>query len=178
MELLDTPMDIARLRAGDAAAFAELVQMFQDRIFSLCQSVGLRGADIDQAAADIFSAVYLALPGFDGRSALGTWIYQIAFRTALRRKKQAARHTHSSLPENLSTPQVFDAVEDADTRENIWRCVAALGSQTAMIVKLYYQDGLPLLEIAEITGRPVGTIKTILFRARQQLSESLARYKP
>ena len=178
MELLDTPMDITRLRAGDAEAFAELVQLFQDRIFSLCQSVGLRGADIDQAAADIFSAVYLALPGFDGRSALGTWIYQIAFRTALRQRKRAARHTHGNLPENLSAPHGSDTVEEADTRENIWRCVAALGSQTAMIVKLYYQDGLPLPEIAEITGRPVGTIKTILFRARQQLSESLARYKP
>lgn len=178
MELLDIPMDLASLRTGDAEAFAELVQLFQDRIFSLCQSVGLRGADVDQAAADIFSAVYLALPGFDGRCALGTWIYQIAFRTALRQRKRDARHTHGNLPENLSAPRASEAVEEAETRENIWRCVAALGRQTAMIVKLYYQDGLPLPEIAEITGHPVGTIKTILFRARRQLSESLARYKP
>ena len=178
MELLDTPMDITSLRAGDAEAFAELVRLFQDRIFGLCQSVGLRGADIDQAAADIFSAVYLALPGFDGRCALGTWIYQIAFRTALRQRKRDARHTHGHLTETLAAADVSDPVEEADTSENIWRCVAALGSQTAMIVKLYYQDDLPLPEIAEITGHPVGTIKTILFRARRELSESLARYKP
>ena len=178
MELLDTPMDMASLRAGDAEVFAELVRQFQDRICSLCQSVGMRGADIDQAAADIFSAVYLALPGFDGRSALGTWIYQIAFRTALRHKKQAGRHVHGILPENLAAPEQSDALQEADMRQDIWKSVAALGRQTAMIVKLYYQDDLPLPEIAEITGRPVGTIKTILFRARQQLSESLARYTP
>jgi RNA polymerase sigma-70 factor (ECF subfamily) len=178
MELLDTPMDIANLRAGDAEAFAELVRQFQDRICSLCQSVGLRGADIDQAAADIFSAVYLALPGFDGRSALGTWIYQIAFRTALRQKKQAARHVHGILPENLAGPEQVDLVEQLDAKQEIWKSVAALGPQVAMIVKLYYQDDLPLPEIAQITGRPVGTIKSILYRARQQLSESLARYKP
>ncbi|MGC9260391.1 MAG: hypothetical protein ACP5I8_10005 [Phycisphaerae bacterium] len=105
-------------------------------MFSLCQSVGLRGADIDQAATDIFSAVYLALPGFDARSALGTWIYQIPFRTALRHKKQASRHPHGPLPENLSAPESSDALQDADTREIIWKSVAALGSQTAMIVKL------------------------------------------
>jgi RNA polymerase sigma-70 factor (ECF subfamily) len=178
MELLDTPMDITSLRSGDADAFAELVRQFQDRIFSLCQSVGLRGADIDQAAADIFSAIYLALPGFNERSALSTWIYQIAFRTALRHKKQAARHAHGFLPEHLSAPVQSDALQDADTREIIWKSVAALGSETAMIVKMYYQDDLPLPEISKITGRPVGTIKTILFRARQQLSESLARCKP
>lgn len=178
MKLLDTPMDLSRLRAGDAEAFAELVRQFQDRIFSLCQSVGLRGADIDQAAADIFSAVYLALPGFDGRSSLSTWIYQIAFRTASRHKKRSVRHAHAALPDNVAATEQPDAIEDTETRENIWKAVAALGSQTAMIVKLYYQDDLPLPEIAEITGRPVGTIKTILFRARQQLHESLARYKP
>jgi RNA polymerase sigma-70 factor (ECF subfamily) len=171
-------MDIASLRAGDSAAFAELVRQYQGRIFGLCQSVGLRGADIDQTASDIFAAVYLALPSFDGRSALGTWVYQIAFRTALRQKKNATRHAHGTLPENLAEGPVVDQLELEDTREDIWKSVAALGKQTAMIVKLYYQDDLQLPEIAAITGRPVGTIKTILFRARLQLSESLARYKP
>src|SRR5580698_3975558 len=84
----DENLDLAALRRGDPRAFAGLVEQHQPVVLGLCQAMGLRGADRDDAAAEVFAAVFRSIARFEGRSALGTWIYRIAFRVIPKVRKR------------------------------------------------------------------------------------------
>jgi len=64
--------NLEELRQQDSDAFAALVEGHQAVVLGLCRSMGLRGADIEDAAADVFANVFRSLPTFDGRAKLGT----------------------------------------------------------------------------------------------------------
>jgi RNA polymerase sigma-70 factor (ECF subfamily) len=174
-----TPQDnlLERLRALDAEAFTALVADHQAVVLGLCQSLGLRGADVEQAAADVFANVFRALPNFDGRSKPGTWVYRIACRTILKAKARNRRHPqtsdlHDRIASRDSTPDRI--VEEAELRERVWDAVASLPAREALAIEMYYRRGWPVQEIAVVLECPSGTVKTLLFRARERLKTIFA----
>lgn len=143
---------------------------------ALGQSMGLSGADLDDAAAEVFAAVYRALPKFQGKSQAGTWVYRIAVRTIGKSKRRSERRETHALPEERvdeRAPRPDAQSEEQETNGRIWEAVAELEPRSAAAVELYYRQGWGLERIAEVLERPVGTVKTLLFRARQQLRERL-----
>ncbi len=175
-------IDIHRLQQQDAAAFTELVHRHQNIVMGLGQSLGLRGADLDDAAAEVFANVYRSLPKFAGRSSVGTWLYQIAFRTLrryrtkLRRRPTAPESTTEPVADkDASPPQAF---LDREQRERLWDAVAKLEPRQAMAIELCYRRSWSVEQIAETMECPQGTIKTLLYRARQQLKIVLDDDKP
>lgn len=162
-----------------APDFADLLRQYERRVTGLCQAMGLAGADIDQAAADVFSQVYESFDSFDRRSAIGTWIYTIAFRTILRyrqklrrRPTQSLDHEGAAIPADtgIAHPQ---ELEQRERNEIIWHAVSRLPPEQALAVQMHYRDGLSMNDLAVVMGRPVGTVKTILLRARHRLSDML-----
>src|SRR4051812_46965263 len=125
-----SPPDLARLRAQDPTAFTTLVDQTRRIVLGLGQSTGLRGADLDDAAAEAYLAVFRALPGYEGRSALTTWVYTIAARTLVAWRTKARRRPTAVLPETgladgrAETPA--DAAERAESNERVWDAVAKL----------------------------------------------------
>ncbi len=173
----DTPGP-QRSQMQDDESFAQIVKDHQRVVLGLGQSMGLRGADLDDAAAEVFANVYRALPGFQGRSALGTWIYQIAFRTLRKFRARASRHRTSEMtiePADVGQRPPEQASIDGESKQRIWKAVAALEPRQAMAVELCYRRGWGLEQIAETMSCPVGTVKTLLFRARDHLRRSLAK---
>jgi RNA polymerase sigma-70 factor, ECF subfamily len=171
-------VDLDRLRAQDAAAFAELVAEHQAIVVGLGQSLGLRGPDLDDAAAEAFAAVYRALPRFQARSEIGTWVYRIAHRVIVKAREKRKRQSMAELPsESLPSaqPGPSDDAERAETAQLIWITVQTLDSRQASVVELYYRREWPLEKIAAVLECPVGTVKTLLFRARQRLREVLSK---
>ena len=169
---------LAALKRQDHDAFSQLVAAHQKIVLGLGQSMGLRGADLDDAAAEAFAAIYRALPKFEGRSALSTWVYQIACRTFWRMRQRRDANTAGPLHDehvdvHLASPHQQAAA--AEQEEMLWSAVAALEPRQAMAVELHYRRGFPLDEIAVIMECPEGTIKTLLFRARERLRQRLAR---
>jgi RNA polymerase sigma-70 factor (ECF subfamily) len=164
--------DLEELRQQDFDAFAALVAGHQSVVLGLCRSMGLHGADIEDTAADVFANVFRSLPTFDGRAKLGTWIYRIACRTILKcRNKASAVQPSDELHDqvDLGSPPPDKALQDAELKQTIWSAVARLEPRQAAVVEMYYRRGWPLQQIAEVLEAPVGTIKTLLFRAREQL---------
>jgi RNA polymerase sigma-70 factor (ECF subfamily) len=178
-ELAEENIDLAALRRGDSRAFAELVRRHQPVVLGLCQSLGLRGADIDDAAAEVFAAVFRSIGNFEARSALGTWVYRIAYRVIPKaRRKFRARASEQpdeqQADENQATP--LEQSQRNEVHERIWRAVESLEERSAMVVEMHYRRGMGMDEIAEVLKCPPGTVKTLLFRARARLKEILGRH--
>ncbi len=175
-------VELEALRRQDPAAFTRLVEAHQRIVLGLGQSMGLRGADLDDAAAEAFAGVYRSLPKFEGRSALSTWVYQIAARSfwkwrQRRDQRRSAEAADEAIGDRVDEEQISpdDAAGASEEQKIIWDAVGNLDPRQATAVELHYRRGFPIEEVAQQMGCPEGTIKTLLFRAREQLRNRLAR---
>ena len=165
------------LRRREPAAFELLVRRHEPIVLGLCQSMGLSGPDIDDAAAEVFANVFRSLPNFEARSSLGTWVYRIACRTIPKVRTRLRKGRGAELPlEQIDSAQrdPADQSESAELYEQLWREVERLDDREAMAIELYYRREMPVEEVAASLECPTGTVKTLLFRARQKLRERLS----
>jgi RNA polymerase sigma-70 factor, ECF subfamily len=164
-------MELVRAERRDEA-IALLLPAFRRKVFGLAYSF-LRDRDAaEDVTQEVFIKVWRALPGFDGRASMSTWIYTIARNASLSALR--ARRPQSS----LSDPQVMEAVESttavpsADVvvdRAAILRLVDQLPAKQRQVVMLFYMEAQSYEEVATMLAMPVGTVKTLLHRARARL---------
>jgi RNA polymerase sigma-70 factor, ECF subfamily len=164
-------MELVRAERRDEA-IALLLPAFRRKVFGLAYSF-LRDRDAaEDVTQEVFIKVWRALPGFDGRASLSTWIYTIARNASLSALR--ARRPQSS----LSDPQVMEAVESANAvpsadvvadRAAILRLVDQLPAKQRQVVMLFYMEAQSYEEVAAMLAMPVGTVKTLLHRARARL---------
>ena len=170
----------ARVLAGDAAAFRELVRRHQRLVAHLVFRMVRDPADREELCQDVFFRVYRKLHGFRGEARLSTWIARVAYRTCLNhleRKGLADDGTEPAeeLPCEGESPVETLAAEEL--RAFVRERVAALPLPYRTVVTLHHLEEMSVREISEVTGAPPGTVKSHLFRARALLREQvLARY--
>jgi len=174
---IEPEIPIEPLRRRDPAAFERLVRRHEPVVLGLCQSMGLSGADMDDAAAEVFANVFRALPNFEGRSSLGTWVYRIACRTIPKVRARVRKGRGIELPaaqvdDDQRSP--FEESESAELYQRLWSEVEKLDDREAMAIELYYRREMSIEDVAASLECPTGTVKTLLFRARQKLRERLA----
>lgn len=174
---------IAASLAGDSTSFGELVSRYQDRLFN---SV-LRLADGPEDAADVvqeaFLHAYQALRSFKGDSQFFTWLYRIAFNTAitLKRKQKSAMRLHSGDPASFEPADPSDsnrpghALEAAEDEHRVHEALQRLSPEHRSVLILKDMDDLKYEEMAEILQVPIGTIRSRLHRARLELKDLLER---
>ena len=171
---------VDRARRGDNAAFEMLVVKYQRRIERLIARM-VRDADLVQdVAQETFIRAYRAMPQFRGESAFYTWLYRIAFNTAIssaRRKK-----THASIEQCRESVGLEPLGRDEAPTEGIERderavqvrsALASLPHDYRVVVVLREIDGCDYEQISEILDVPVGTVRSRLHRARLQLKDHL-----
>jgi RNA polymerase sigma-70 factor (ECF subfamily) len=168
--------DIVELLQGGShgAAFDLVLERYERKVYRLCCSL-MR--DPDQAAdvaQESLLRVWKALPGYDQRASLSTWIYTITRNrclTAIERRRDL---------DSLSDPAVEQAAEAAvavepetgqDHLDLLRELVDALPERYRRTLTLYYYEEKSVAEVAAMLGQPDGTIKTNLHRARALLSE-------
>jgi RNA polymerase sigma-70 factor (ECF subfamily) len=174
---LELEIPLEPLRRREPGAFERLVRRHEPVVLGLCQSMGLGGPDLDDAAAEVFANVFRSLPNFEGRSSLGTWVYRIACRTIPKVRARVRKNRGSELPaEPLDDgqPTPLEASESAELHRKLWEAVARLDDREAMAIDLYYRREQSVEQVAAALECPEGTVKTLLFRARQKLRERLA----
>ena len=168
---------VEAFRRGEESAFTALVIKYRETVYRIARRMVANhedGADITQ---EVFIRAHRALPRFDGRSQLRTWLYRITVNLCLDFQERRRRHTWLDLEEvTQEAPAEMGPAYQAEaraTREVIARAVAALPPrQQAMVALRLYQD-LPYGEIARIMGCSEGTVKATMFAALRKLRRML-----
>lgn len=173
-----------RARAGQAAAFDELFVLHKDGVYAcLWHLLGGDAELVEEAVGAVFLNAYRCLRGFRGESAFSTWLYRIAVNEARLRIRQKRRwqllgwlSLHGPDVATETLPRTNNPEEQfvrAEQDRKLWQAVSALPEPYRTPVILRYMSDMPSPEIADVLGRPAGTIRYQLSRALQILRERL-----
>lgn len=165
---------IARVLSGETELFAALVRRHQARVYRLGLSFLKDGDEAEDFAQEVLVRAYTALGSFGGRAKFSTWLLRIAYNLAIntkQRRKPADRLEPETVPD-LSGGTEEEHLRE-ETRKAVRAAVAGLPERQAVCVELFFYYDLKYREIEEITGLPVNTIKSHVFRAKKALREAL-----
>ncbi len=160
--------------------FAVLFARHRQRVFQLAHQLTGNVALADDVVQETFLQVYRDLPAFRGDAQLGTWLYRITMRTALRARARAKAHESSGELEADGAAQLRDAahpneaLEARDRMRRVQAAMARLPIEQRAVVALFAVEGFGHVEIAAILGIPEGTVWSRLHQARKALAAALA----
>jgi RNA polymerase sigma-70 factor (ECF subfamily) len=157
-------------------AFERLVPAYRRRVFGLAYSILRDRAAAEDLAQEVFVKLWQALPRYDGRAQLSTWIYAITRNAAVSALRGRRRTLSMADPAVLAEAEEIGTApaalpEDAALR----RSVEALPDKQRQAITLYYFDERPVDEVASMMGLPANTVKTHLHRARANLAAALGK---
>jgi len=136
--------------------------------------LGVPGADLQDQAQEVFLAVFRGLEGFEGRSALRTWVYGICVRVASNHRRRAYVRRERSVsepPEQALEPDQPRALEEGRGWPGLRRLLDTLDPDKRDVFVLYELEELPMREVAEACGCPLQTAYSRLHAARRVLLE-------
>lgn len=180
---------VDRARAGDLAAYDALVRQHQERIYATLYHMTSNHEDAADLTQETFLKAHRALKSFKGDASFFTWLYRIAVNKAINFLKRRHRRQHFSLNdldfgaehdpdlvELLSDQTPFREAGLSELQQKLNEALQKLSEDHRMVVTLHDIQGLPHEEISRILGCNVGTVRSRLFYARQQLQAHLADY--
>src|SRR6185312_552447 len=180
---------VRRAREGDLAAYDDLVKRYQERIYATVYHMTSNHEDANDLAQEAFIKAFHALKSFKGGSSFYTWVYRIAVNKTINFLKQRKNRSQMSLNDldfNAEhDPDLVALISDKTPRreagltelqEKLNEGMQKLSEPHRLVVTLHDVQGLSHEEIANIMGCNIGTVRSRLFYARQQLQGFLADY--
>ena len=180
---------VKRARQGDLAAYDELVRRYQERIYATVYHMTANHEDANDLAQEAFIKAFQALRSFKGGSSFYTWVYRIAVNKTinfLKQRKNKAQMSLDDLDFNAEhDPDLVALISDktprrevglAELQEKLNAAMQKLSEPHRLVVTLHDVQGLSHEEIAKIMDCNIGTVRSRLFYARQQLQAYLSDY--
>ena len=188
-------MLVERLKGGDAGALEILMERYSARIYRLAYGITRNQSDAEEVVQDVFLALFRKIDTFEGRAALGSWIYRIAANAALIKRRGKRSKVEVPLEEYLPA-FLPDGHREGDraflladwsrspeaealtleTRMALNRALDNIPDHYRAVLVLRDVEGLSTEETAEALGESVPTVKMRLHRARMALREQLTRH--
>jgi RNA polymerase sigma-70 factor, ECF subfamily len=180
---------VQRAQNGDYTAYDELIRRYQERVYATVYHMTSNHEDAGDLTQETFIKGFTALKSFKGDSSFYTWVYRIAVNKTINFIKQRKNRTHLSLNDmdfNAENhPDMVDLVSEKTPRrdaglselhEKLNDAMQKLSPVHRLVVTLHDVQGLPHEEIATIMDCNIGTVRSRLFYARQQLQAYLSDY--
>jgi len=172
---------VSQIISGQKDLFRLLVRQHEKAVYGMGLSFFRNGDDASDFTQEVFLKAYRSLSGFEGRSRFSTWLYKIAYNTALnevnRRKEyhSLAEEDADKLLNNGDTPEKIAL--RAAAKEAVRSAVSELPERFRICVDLFFFYDRSYQEIEAITEIPVNTVKSHVFRAKIILREKLEQLK-
>jgi RNA polymerase sigma factor RpoE len=180
---------VRRARRGNLSAYDELVRRYQERIYATIYHMTSNHEDANDLAQEAFIKAFQALKSFKGGSSFYTWVYRIAVNKTINFLKQRKHRTQMSLNDldfnAENDPDLVALISEktprrdinlAELHEKLNEAMQKLSEVHRLAVTLHDIQGVPHEEIARIMDCNIGTVRSRLFYARQQLQASLSDY--
>lgn len=161
---------------GQRDAYAQIVDMHKSFVYTIAFRVLQNAEDAEEAAQDAFIKAYQALTQFQRQSKFTTWLYRIAFNTAIsyKRKRKIEVSGLDFLEDRIEDEtDMLKGMKKEEQRVAIEQGLAELSPIDASIITLFYLKEQNLQEISQISGLKVSAIKVKLFRARKKMADAL-----
>lgn len=174
-------MIIERVVNGDRHAYSILVDKYKDKVFSLVFGIVRNEDKAKELAQDVFVKTYSALKNFRKESGFSTWIYRIAYNTAIsetRKNKKRIFSFDDQLEKTLSMDfsESYKTEEENDLKKALLhRAIEQLQPEERLILMLYYFEEQSIEEISRSSGLSQSNVKVKLFRLRNRLKEIMVR---
>lgn len=166
---------VAAVARGERAAFDALYRTYHPRLTRFLDRMLRRPPLVEEVLDDTMLVVWRGAQRYNGTSKVSTWIFAIAYRTALKALRRldeavedAADDVHASLE-----PGPEQRLDERQVREQLRKALGALPAPQRAVVELTYYHGIAYREIAAIVDCPVDTVKTRMFHARRRLKALL-----
>ena len=169
-------------QAGSLEAFQELARRYQRRLFGLCYRLLGRYHDAEDASQEAFLRAYRALDRYDPGRPFDRWLLAIAANccvTILRRRRSRSREVEAPAvdqhPEPAAGTSAADEAQAHEFAEALGAAIAKLPETYRTPFVLFHQEEMKYEEIARVLNVSLGTVKSRVHRAREQLYERLSR---
>ena len=180
---------VDRVRAGDVAAYDELVRKYERQVFRIAQHITQNREDAEDVMQDAFVKAFEKLDQFQGNSKFYTWLVRIAVNESLMRLRKRRTGRMVSIDEDLQTeegsvprdfadwaPDPEQNYNQSELAEILRKTIQGLPPGFRVVFVLRDVDGLSTEETAQTLGLSIPAVKSRLLRARLQLRERLSRY--
>jgi RNA polymerase sigma factor (sigma-70 family) len=181
-ELTDTEI-IKRILQGEQALFAQLVQRYQQYVFTLVLRFTDSREDAEEISQDVFVKAYRSLADFRGESKFSTWLYTVVRTssiTFLRKKKLDTTSLDNERTflqlENRESGFNANTMEQKSRHAMVNAAIRLLSPDDGQIIALFYKGEQSLEEIGRIMGMEPNTVKVRLHRARNRLREKMEKH--
>lgn len=181
-----------RVKEGDDAAFAQIVERYQNRLIGVFVNMFADLTLAEDLAQEVFLRMYRARQGYEPTAKLSTWIYQIANNLASnsrrmkgRRKEvqfqlgtsgsQAIQLGEATLPEK-SGMMPTRQLDKLELQERVQLALSELNERQRMVLLLHRFEGMSYADIADAMQLSKQAVKSLLSRAREKLRETLEGY--
>jgi len=165
---------VERCRSGDERAFQELVDRYKDLVFGLIARTIQDRSRAEDLAQEVFLRIHRGLPYFRGEARLSTWIYRIVANAVLQDHDRAPRTESLDERRGARAASTSDRqFNDFEVRDRLEKAIARLPAHYRLLIAAHYLRGVQYDELAEALQLPLGTVKTQLYRAKQQLRRLL-----
>jgi len=179
MENPEDQVYITKVKEGDPAPFAFLVDKYKYMAYTIALKVVRNTEDAKDIAQESFVKAYQQLHQFEGRSKFSTWLYTIVYRTAVSKQKESKietlsinDHIRDTYAPDDHVPQLAQ-MQVVDEQRHIKQAIQTLPATEALLITLFYINENSVREIRAITGLSTANIKIKLLRARKKLEREL-----
>jgi RNA polymerase sigma-70 factor, ECF subfamily len=176
---------IKQVKKGDQNAFAEIVDLYKDKIYQLCYRMLGNAHEAEDIAQEAFIRAFVNIHTYDMSKKFSTWLYRIATNLSIDRirKKKPDYYLdaevsgtdgltmYSQVSAEGALPE--DELETMELQETIQKEILKLPDKYRTVIVLKYIDELSLKEIGDILDVPIGTVKTRIHRGREALRKQL-----
>jgi RNA polymerase sigma-70 factor (ECF subfamily) len=174
---------VTRAQQGDLAAFEALVIRHERYVYNLALRVVANPDEAEELAQLAFVKAWQGLPRFKGQAKFSTWLYRIVTNLCYNRLPRLKKDLLMLVPdeEALNLPDARQEVEPSvisgELRKHLHQAMRELPGSYRLLISLRHLQEMSYEEIALVTGMPLGTVKTGIFRARRLLRQALEEYE-
>lgn len=166
---------IDKVLGGDTAAFTELVNRHKEMVFTITNRILKSREDAEEIAQDVFLKVFQSLDKFKREAKFSTWVYRIAFNTAIsktRKKNLELLAIDEQMIENYTFDEIVDDTGELsldDKKKYYEIALKKISEEDNLLLTMFYMEEQSIEDISEITGLSVSNVKVKLHRTRKRL---------